>query len=262
MDRRATWTPEQIAMVRKLAGRRPASVIARRVSAIGPHHTAGAVLTWGERHGVSLLCLRPQRRGGTAWLEGEDAIIKAHAGRRSVEEINAEINARFGRDRSVRATIRQAQYLGCWVTRRDGMTLRVLSATLGVRETRIPREVDAGRLRVERRGTGAGSWWLFRDADVETWINAYPYALDWRLVKRERWRNLARAASLRDRHLSVTEVAGLLAIKRNTLTVWIRKGLIGGIKDIGSPIKPTYRVPLRALDRIEQLAGQKQGAAA
>jgi hypothetical protein len=258
-----TWTAEQIALVRKLAGRHSVATIARRVSAIGPEHTASAISVWGARHGVKLRPVHRPRRNRYAWSTEETNLIRAMAGRHSVEEIAREIAVRFRTPRSVGATQRQANKIGVSMVRGDGIAMAALCAVLAIDPVRIRREVAAGRLRAERQGNShRGSLWLFLPGDIEAWLRAHPYMVDWRRVRQGRWRNLARAGAVGAPHLSVTEAEGHLGIDRKLIQTWIRRGEIVGIANAGTSRKPIYRIPLSALDRIEQLAGTRKEAAA
>lgn len=262
MSGRVTWTPEQADAVRRLAGGRTPAAILRRVNALGPTHTPDALSDWARRQGIGLRMIpRPHRgREIVPWSEEEDAFLREHLGRRSLEAIHAALNARFRTNRTVGAVRRRACALGESLLRFDGVGMQRLAALLAMRPHRIRREVAAGRLHAAQRGNGnRGSYWLFRPADVEAWVRANPHLFDWRRMAPGAWRDLARAAGLRDPHLSVTDTARHLGIDRKLVQRWIRLGLVRDIRNVGTGRKPIYRVPLRMLDQIEALA--RRGAA-
>jgi len=268
-----TWTPEQFDVLKALAGKRTTDGLLKRINALGPQHTYAALTMAAARYGISLRLKRtrrirnapgPRRR---CWSPEEDAFVRARLGRQSVIDITAALNAAFRDEdrapRSVATVRRRASTLGESLVRGDGLGMEALRATIGMSLERIHREVEAGRLRAEQQGNShRGSLWLFLPADIEAWIKAYPYALDWRRVRQGRWRDAARAAALGAPHLSITEVSRYLGLDRKVVQRWVREKQVSGIRDIGTPRKPVYRIPLRALEQIERLAGTRDEVAA
>lgn len=255
------WTPEQVALVQKHAGRTTPAVIARLVSEIGPPRTLDALYAWASRQRVSI---RPNRPTGRMpdrqrhlWTPAEDALLRRLAGRASAQDIAAALNARFYTTRGAYSVLKRAFKLDVSVERRDGIGMTALTRTFGMHSRRVIALVDAGLLRAEQRGAGRkGAAWLFLPADIEACIRAHPYLFDWRRVAPGRWRDLVRATSLRDPYLTVREVAAMAGIRSDMVQKWIRHGRIREAVKVGPSRFAELRIPLRAIEQIEQLAAE------
>lgn len=254
------WRLGQIRMVTRLAGRMSLAEMATRISAVGPARSPIAVRKMAAKRGIDWRGGGDARRRD-AWTDREDALLRSLAGRVSDGEMTDTLNAHFRTQRSVGAVKRRASTIGVSLVRDDGFGMETFRKIFAMDDARIRREVHHGRLRAEQQGSSRrGSLWLFRPADVEAWVRGYPYLLNWRRVRAGRWRDLARAASLGAPHLTVTEAAAHLGVDRKLVQGLIRRGEIDGVRDIGTPLKPIYRIPLDSLDQIAQLA--RKGAAA
>lgn len=258
------WPTAQIAMVRRLAGKLPTAVLARRLARVGPPRTRCALHCWASRNRVSI---RPDRsasrlpeRRRHEWSDAETALLRSMVGRADPAAIADALNRRFGTERSVNGVCVRARRLGISYARHDGLGMADMVRIFPIHNRGITDLVDGGFLRAERRGTGRpGSDWLFLPADVEACLRAHPYLFDWRRVAAGRWRDFVRAVALKDPYLTVREAAGRIGVRRAMVQKWIRQGRIDGVVIPGASRFAGFRIPLRALTQIEQLADRTFG---
>lgn len=248
------WSRRQVLLIHRLAGQMTLARMAQRISAAGPTRSPDAVRRAAQKRGIDW-----QGGGNTTrrwlWTSQEDDLLRALAGQASDAAITEALNTRFRTQRRVGTVRRRACTIGISLLRCNGIGMTTLAATLAISTTRLHREVAADRLRADVQGNGRkGTTWLFLPADVEAWIRANPFALDWRRVKAGRWRDFVRSVALRDPYLSISEIETRLDVPRKLIQAWVRQGEVGGIRDIGTPLKPIYRIPLRSLDQITRLA--------
>lgn len=252
-----SWTPEQIKLVRRLAGTVTPAEIAARVSEIGPARSVDAVTCWANSRRLSL---RPGRtkarlpsRPRHLWEASEDAMLRRLAGTLDPSEIADALNRAFGRRFTGLAIEKRASALKVSLTRRDGLTVNRMSEIFPIHRRGIVREVEAGHLVAARRSTGRkGSTWIFRPVDVEAWIRLRPFLFDWRRVQAGRWRDLVRAESLRQPYLSTVQVAELFGVHAATVQRWIVAGKVEAVK-VRHGRMTGYRVPLDALGAVERI---------
>lgn len=250
---RRPWTPEQTALVRKLAGERPPREIAQLVRMVGPDHSLASLYAWASRRRLSI---RPHRTAARMpdrrrydWSDREDAALRALAGRSNVQEIADALNRRFFTARTTHSIRKRARVLGLSLRCSDGLGIQALTRTFPIGIEQVWAEVASGHLRAERQGTGTqGSDWHFLPADIEAWIRARPYLFDWRRVAAGRWRDAVRMAALRDPYLTVREAARQLGVRPGIVQKRIREGRVEGAVHVGASPMAGYRIPLRSLD--------------
>lgn len=263
----APWPPEQDALVRHLAGTVTPAVIARRVSAVGPHRSEDALHAWASR---TRLSIRPKRRQARTpdhrrhdWSAGEDAMLRRLVGRMPPAGITDALNGRFFTSRRAWSIRNRALDLGLSLRRTDGIRMADMVATFRIHNRRIVAFVDAGVLRAAHRGSGRrGSDWVFTPADIEAWMRNHPWLIDWRRVAPGRWRDLARAVSLRDPYLTVREAAARTGVRPGMVQKWIRQGRLPAISGSAHGLTRSagFRIALRDLDRIDQLIAETFGS--
>ena len=205
---------------------------------------------------------RTRERRHFAWSPQEDALLRSLLGRHEAEEIAAALNARFYTTRTRDSVTNRCRVLGLSWRRTDGIGIHDLRRIFPMRMDTLRREAASGALLASRRGTKRGSNWIFSTADIEAWIKASPWMFDWRRIAPGRWRDFVRAVNLRDPYLTSRECAASLGVSVSTVQKWISQGRIEGVVTARAACYGGYRIPLRALDQIERLAGRQEGAAA
>lgn len=223
------------------------------------------------RAGVSLREAYASGRRGKArgpyhsWTPEEEALLRAYGGVEPLPAIVERINAIAVRPRTEAGVSIRAKELGVSVQWQRSMseTARLLGASWFAVRLWIGR----GWLQAQPwRRMGRHVLMNISDADLDTFIRAYPWLVDPARMAPGRWRSLAEVERRREPCLTLTEAAKALGYRTaQGLQDWRRRGLVPTVEYIGPASREGRVVPLvraRAIpairDAIEAARAESQ----
>ena len=195
------------------------------------------------------------------WTATEDRVVRDGAASLPLSGLAAKVNAIHGHRHTLRSVEARIYELGLSKKSAAIYSAHSLAPILGVDDVKIARWIERGYLVATRcepsrqatfiRRTG---WWRIQHADVETFLRAYPWEVDWRQMSPSHpFTALARSVQRSDPYLTLGEVSRRTGLSHQTLCARIAQGYLRGAvratphEPESNPDLATWRIPLSAL---------------
>lgn len=195
------------------------------------------------------------------WTPNEDAVIVENVPGLPLADLTTLVNRAHGHQHSPRAVEARIYELG--LSKKGAATYSVsrLAPILGTHHEKVVRWIERGILAAERWDPSRQAvyrnrpgWWMIRPADVEAFLRAYPWEVDWRAMQAGHPLTLlAQSVQRRDPYLTIAEAARRVGLSVTALWQRIDAGMVPThvrltpVSKGSSPDRSAIRIPLSAL---------------
>jgi len=152
------------------------------------------------------------------WHADEDERLVALVGSRPLPEVTALLNTEFAHLRPPRtpaAVQSRANHLGLWTEYTAGFTLQQLGRLVSWDARQIRKHwIVPGLLQATRvRGRGRAGRWLVTEQALMRFLEAYPWAYDWRRFAPGPWRQRGQVIACRSPWRTVEDLLAYLGVR-------------------------------------------------
>lgn len=249
----ADWTVPQLMALDRMSGVLAIPEIVEEVNKRGPLHTERALVQHASQTGVSLA--RCQRQD--PWDDEQDAIIRRCAGSMTTAELAAEIRQQTCWVRTPSAVERHARRKLGISLYREWLSVREIAQILPMRRDALADLLGRFLAPVRKPEQKDSGKWRFSPEDVESFIRAHPWLVDWREVRGRQWQEVARLAWSRARWLTVTQAAEALGVTPRMACSLAAAGRLGEAMRLGR----RWRIPAEAVGEAARARREKRTAA-